>query len=148
MHHVSLCPFLRYLYSLTVCRPCSLFYSFSTIFLAVLTTRSNTNYTVCAKVTLCATMCREDLEWSGGASRAAPCTVGYLAEAEPSLETARCQAAEAHSQQIFDSLTNRDQQGEAKAEGKAKGHKAHIKPELMGAAGSNNAPCTVLVSQC
>lgn len=89
-----------------------------------------------------ATLCREDLEWSGGASRAPPCTVGYLAEAEPSLETACCQAAEAHSQHLVQSLTNSDRKAEAKAEGQ----KSPIKPELMGAAGISNAPCTVLVS--
>ena len=83
-------------------------------------------------------MCREDLEWSGGASRAPPCRVGYLAEAEPSLETARCQAAEAHSQQLVQSLTN--------SKKKVEGHETPIKVELMGAAGSTNAPCTVLVS--
>ena len=93
-------------------------------------------------------MCREDLEWSGGASRAPPCTVGYLAEAEPSLEAARCQAAEAHSQRFVDSLINGDRKAEAKAEGKAEGRKAPIKKVLMGAAGVYNAPCTVLVSRC
>ena len=71
--------------------------------------------------------------------------MGYLAEAEPSLETARCQAAEAHSQQFVASLTNSDRKAEGKADGKAEGHKAPIKKELMGAAGVNNAPCTVLV---
>ena len=91
---------------------------------------------------------REDLEWSGGASRAPPCTVGYLAEAEPSLETACCQAAEAHSHQLVESLTNSDHKAEAKAEGKAEGRRSLIKPEQMGAAGISNAPCTVLVSQC
>lgn len=85
-------------------------------------------------------MCREDLEWSGGASRAPPCSVGYLAEAEPSLETARCQAAEAHSQQFVDSLTDSNR--------RAEGQRAPIKRELMGAAGINNAPCTVLVRRC
>ena len=89
-------------------------------------------------------LCREDLEWSGGAARAPPCTVGYLAEAEPSLETARCQAAEAHSQQFVDSLTNSDK----RAEGKAEGQRAPVKKELMGAAGISNAPCTVAVSRC
>ena len=82
--------------------------------------------------------CREDLEWSGAASTAPPCTVGYLAAAVPSLETARCQAAETHSQQLADVLTGRDRQ--------AGGQKAPVKKEQMGAAGASNAACTVLVS--
>ena len=82
--------------------------------------------------------CREELEWSGAASRAAPCTVGYLAEAEPSLETARCQAAESHSQQLADSLSSSDRQ--------ISKSKAPIKLEEMGAAGADNARGPVLVS--
>ena len=85
-------------------------------------------------------MCRADLEWSGGASKAPPCTVGYLAEAEPSLQTACCQAAESHSHQLAETLTGNDRQPEAK--------KAPIKKELMGAAGASNAACSVLVSCC
>lgn len=83
-------------------------------------------------------MCRTDLEWSGGASKAPPCTVGYLAEAEPSLQTACCQAAESHSHQLAQTLTGNDRQPEAK--------KAPIRKELMGAAGASNAACTILVS--
>ena len=82
--------------------------------------------------------CREDLEWSGAASRAPPCTVGYLAGAVPTLETACCQAAEAQSQGLADALTGSDRQAERQ--------RAPVKPELMGAAGASNAPCTVLVS--
>ena len=78
------------------------------------------------------------MEWSGGASRAPPCTVGYLADAVPSLETARCQAAEVHSQQLAGALTGSDRQ--------AARQKAPIKVEEMGAAGASNAPCTVLVN--
>ena len=83
--------------------------------------------------------CREDLEWSGAASRAPPCTVGYLVSAVPSLETARCQAAESHGQQLADVLTGKDRQ--------ADGQKAPIKKEQMGTAGASNAACTVLVSR-
>lgn len=82
--------------------------------------------------------CREGLEWSGAASRAPPCTVGYLAVAVPSLETARCQAAESHGQQLADVLNGRDRQ--------AGEQKAPIKKEQMGAAGASNAAYTVLVS--
>ena len=70
--------------------------------------------------------------------------MGYLAEAEPSLETARCQAAEAHSQQFVESLTNSDRKTEARAEGQ----KAPNRNELMGAAGISNVPCTVQVNCC
>ncbi|KAL3159848.1 hypothetical protein ABBQ38_010249 [Trebouxia sp. C0009 RCD-2024] len=91
-----------------------------------------------------ATMYREDLEWSGGASKAPPCTVGYLAEAEPSLETARCQAAEAHSQQFVDSLTDSNRKAEGQ---RAERQRASLKRELLGAAGVSNSPCTVLTGK-
>lgn len=64
--------------------------------------------------------------------------MGYLAGALPTLETACCQAAEAQSQELADSLTGSD--------GQADRQRAPIKKELMGAAGASNAPCTVLVS--
>ncbi|DBB09819.1 hypothetical protein WJX82_004888 [Trebouxia sp. C0006] len=86
-----------------------------------------------------ATMYREDLEWSGAASRAPPCTVGYLAGALPTLETACCQAAEAQSQGLADALTGSDRQAERQ--------RAPVKVELMGAAGASNAPCTVLTGK-
>lgn len=83
--------------------------------------------------------CRQDLEWSGGASRVSPCTVGYLGDAVPTLETARCQAAEAHSEQLATALTGSKRQADRQ--------KAPIKKEDMGAAGASNAACSVLVSQ-
>ncbi|DBA72582.1 TPA: hypothetical protein ACH3X2_010335 [Trebouxia sp. C0005] len=86
-----------------------------------------------------ATMYRADLEWSGAASRAPPCTVGYLAGALPTLETACCQAAEAHSQELADALTGSDRQADRQ--------RTPIKKELMGAAGASNAACTVLTGK-
>lgn len=64
--------------------------------------------------------------------------MGYLAGALPTLETACCQAAEAHSQELADALTGSDRQADRQ--------RTPIKKELMGAAGASNAACTVLVS--
>ena len=58
----------------------------------------------------------------------------YLAEAVPSLETARCQAAEVHSQQLARALTSDDRQAERQ--------KPPIKVEEMGA-GASYAPRVV-----
>ena len=77
---------------------------------------------------------RADLEWSGGAAKAPPCTVGYLAEGTP-LETAQCQAATAHSQQLTHDLQ------EAAADQQQSSNERK-KKEMTGAAGASSAACT------
>ena len=76
---------------------------------------------------------RADLEWSGGAARAPPCTVGYLAGGPP-LETARCEAAQTHSQQLTEDLQEAAVQLPACSA-------AAEKKENRGAAGSSSAAC-------